>query len=92
MTDIAKIESVAPLLRKEHRTHHTKDSREALKVFAAGIFARRLRLGYSRKRVADACGISYSQLSHLELGDNWPTVPVYRALCRKLKLRKPPLL
>lgn len=92
MSESEQIVAALPHLRKEHRQHHTKDSRETLKLFAAALLTRRLRLGYSRQKVALKAGVSYSQLSHLELGDNWPTVPVYRALCRVLKIRKPPLL
>ncbi len=86
------ITALAPHLRKEHRLHYTRDSRLALKAFAAGLVKRRLQLDLKRVKVADAAGVSYSQLSHLELGNNWPTLPVYRALCRVLKLKKPPLL
>ena len=92
MTTLAAIASAAPEVRKEHRNHHTRDSKKMLRQFSSALVRRREELNMTRRSVADAVEISYSALSHLELGNNWPTLPVYRALCRVLKVGKPPML
>lgn len=92
MTALRRIKSLAPALKK--RSQHTLngDAEALLRMFAFAVKKRRAELGVSRTQVARSVGISYAQLAHVENAENWPTVPVYRALCRVLKCGRVPLL
>lgn len=92
MTSENKIAALAPVLkRREHSIHNTINNRRALKSFACGMIGRRKELQIERKILAQALGISYKQLSHIENGDHWPSLAVYLAICRALKCEAPPL-
>jgi ribosome-binding protein aMBF1 (putative translation factor) len=92
MTASTQLRQAAPVIRKEHRNHHTQDSKKALRMFASALIRRREELGISRRKLCEEANVSYSLMSHVELGENWPTLPVYRALCRVLKVGKPPMM
>lgn len=49
-------------------------------------------LKMSRPDFAALVGISLSQLTHIELGNNAPSLPVYGKICVALGLGKPPLM
>lgn len=94
MTAPQKILALAPVLRKrrEHKLHSTPENRQLLRRFASGLKAARRKKGLDRRELADKVGSSMSAITHLELAENWPTLPVYLAICRELGLDVPPLL
>ncbi len=63
-----------------------------LKTFGRIMKARRLDLKMSHADLARAIGVSASQVSNMERGDNYPSLPVYVALCFALGYVKIPLL
>lgn len=92
MTIPAKILALAPMLRKEHGLHHTEGSRKALKTFAGAVFKTRIKTKLSRRQFAQQVGVSYFTIAHIELGENWPSIPTYIKICEVLGVPKPPLL
>ena len=92
MTTPAKILALAPVLRKEHRVHHTDGSKRTLKTFAGAVVKLRLKAGLTRRDFAEQVGISYYTAALIELGEYWPTIPVYLAICRVLDVGVPPLM
>lgn len=93
MTARATITTVAPLIqRREHRLKNTPESKKALRSFAAAVKRRRLELGMTLMDLKEQVGVSKSQMSHIECGDNWPAMAVYVQLCRVLKVGQPPFL
>lgn len=88
MTAAARIASTPPP-RKEHGLNAA--SRTVLKLFGQAVATRRAERKLSRRQLAEAVEVSYATISHIENGENWPTVPVYLALCRVLKVGRPPL-
>ena len=92
MTTPAKILALAPVLRKEHRVHHTDGSKRTLRTFAGAVVKLRLKAKLTRRAFAEQLGVSYHTAAHIELGENWPTIPVYLAICRVLNAGVPPLM
>ena len=91
MTAALLIKSASRVIRRrEHGVH--AQARPRLMKFAAAVATRRMQLGLSRTELATRTGISYWQLSHIENAENWPTLPVYLALCRELKCGRVPLV
>jgi transcriptional regulator with XRE-family HTH domain len=92
MTASAKIQSLAPALRKRshHRVDHSRSAKAALQRFAAGV--RAMRGDRPQREIAEGVGISVNQYSNIECGVNWPSMPVYRKLCKVLKIQLPALL
>ena len=76
--------------RKEHTIGKAHEAEKRL--FAAAVVAQRKEMRLSRRQLADAVGISYGQMSKIELGDNWATMPVYICLVRVLKAGRVALL
>lgn len=59
-----------------------------LTKFAAALRARRLNMKMSQRELARQVGISSKSLCNLEMGNNWPSVPVYVALTRVMLPKK----
>lgn len=88
MTRSATILAAAPSIR--HKLRADKSKRRA---FAKAVLARRKELGYaSRGPFARKVGISYSQMAHIELAAHWPSLPVYRSICKVLNVGPVPLM
>jgi len=92
MTASAQIKKAATVLRREHRNHHTVSSKKALRLFAAALGKRREEMRMSRTELAEEVGVSYFTMAHIELGENWPSIPVYLAICKALQVGVPPLM
>lgn len=81
----------------EHRIADTTAAKAALKRMASALRDARLnhkaggRTGLTIRELADRVGCSYQMISHVERADNFPSFAVYLAICRVLKLGKPPL-
>ena len=56
-----------------------------LDAFALAIRKRRKEMGFTQRELALAAGISPKSLCNVEMGNNWPSVPVYLALVDKLE-------
>jgi DNA-binding XRE family transcriptional regulator len=76
--------------RREHALH--KKSLSALRKLARSVSRARLCSGLTRRQLAGRVGVSYATINHLENAENWPTLPVFLALCRVLKSGKVPLV
>lgn len=84
MTTRAKIASLASAIQKR------KDP-GALRQFAKALTKLRSER-MSRRQFADKIGLSYSNTSNIELGENWPSMPVYIKICEVLGVGEPPLV
>jgi ribosome-binding protein aMBF1 (putative translation factor) len=92
MTASSKILSAARHVRMEHGHHSTAASKRSLGRLASGLRSAREARGWSRRYMAEQMGVSLSSLAHVELAQNWPTMPVYLAMCKVLELGQPPLV
>lgn len=63
-----------------------------IQKFAAAVREKREVLGMTVRGLARKVGISPSQMSNIQYGYNWPSVPVYIKLCRVLKAGKIPMI
>lgn len=63
---------------------------ERLNKFGTAIKLARITLGKSQLQLSVEAKISYSQMSNIENGRNWPSLPVYAKLCSLLGVYKPP--
>lgn len=61
---------------------------DLLKKFATRLRARRLKMNLSQRDLARQVGISSKSLCNLEMGNNWPSLPVYVALTRFMLPKK----
>jgi DNA-binding XRE family transcriptional regulator len=86
MTALTRIQKFKP--RKEHTLAASLD----FKLFGEAVRTRREELRIPRGTLAEKVGISYGQMSKIELGENGATLAVYEALCRELKVGRVPLL
>lgn len=88
-----KILTLPPVRKKyfEHGLAHTKASKAALKTLAVSLVAIRKGMGITQQEFASRVGISRNTLNHVENAENFPSMAVYLAICRELKLEKPPL-
>lgn len=59
--------------------------------FGAAVRARRLKVGLGLRVTALNVGISHGMMSHIEKGENYPSLQVYVELCRVLQLPQPAL-
>lgn len=75
-------------MTKKEREADRKDRVE----FGRGVKAARALFRYTLTGLARAVGCSHQLISNIEQGNNWPSIPVYRRLCKALHLRNPPLL
>ena len=62
-----------------------------MEKFGRAVKARRKELSYGLRDLARRSGISYGMICHIEKGENYPSLQVYVALCKALKLEKPAL-
>lgn len=71
--------------KRPTRKEHTLNAAAApdLAVLAKNVALLRAAR-YTRTELAEAVGVSYATISHIENAENWPTMPVYLALCRVL--------
>ena len=60
--------------------------------FAAELRARREATRISQAELARRVNISPKTLNNIEYGHAWPSLPLYFALCRELKVGKIPLI
>lgn len=67
-------------------------SKKELRKFGEAVREKRAELRVSQVDLARLVGISNKTLFNIEAGNNWPSLPVYAALCRHLALPTPPLL
>lgn len=63
-----------------------------LAVFAGRVRRARQAKRLSQVAMAEKIGCSNKQLNNIEHAQNWPSMPVYLAICRVLELEAPPLL
>ncbi len=98
MTASATITSLAPAIRNRatRRGHHsvadTPEMRRKLKDFGRAVAVLRKKKGLSVVALGAQAGISDSQVCNIEIGNNWPSMPVYIGLCRVLGVGVPPLM
>lgn len=88
MTTAKTIRNLAPALKRKH----TASDAALLKRFAIATATRRIELDLSSSKLAREIGISKQQMCHIERGDNWPSMLVYRRLCAALKVGVPVLM
>jgi transcriptional regulator with XRE-family HTH domain len=67
-------------------------TKKDLEAFAARLRRTRQALHLSQVALAEKAGISNKQLNNIENAHNWPSMPVYIAICRELGLGEPLLL
>lgn len=67
-------------------------TKKDLEALALALRRARQAKHISQVALAESVGISNKQLNNVECAHNWPSMPVYVALCRKLELGEPPLL
>lgn len=75
----------------EHRLADSPASKAALKRMAVALRDARVAARMTIKELAKEVGCSYQMISHVEHAENFPSMAVYIAICRVLKLGKPPL-
>ena len=61
-------------------------------AFGLRLRARRVRQGLSQAELCRRVKISQKGYNCLEMGRNWPSIPVYQRICAELGLKCPPLL
>jgi transcriptional regulator with XRE-family HTH domain len=70
----------------------TKPTESKLRViFAQNVRDARIKRELSQRELAARAGCSNKQLSHVEQGRHWPSLPVYLGLCRELEQKTPPM-
>jgi DNA-binding XRE family transcriptional regulator len=57
---------------------------EALKKFGIALRNRRKTVGMTQRKLAKCAGISSKSICNIEMGNNWPSVPVLIAMSRIL--------
>ena len=75
----------------EHTIANSKASKDALKRLAAWLREQRELRGLSLMKLADEVGCSFKQIHNIEKGQNWPSMPLFVAICRYFKHPVPPL-
>lgn len=60
--------------------------------FGRRLARRRRDCCISQAQLAEKIGVSFNLVNNLERGQNWPSMPVYIAICRVLEIKSPPLL
>lgn len=66
---------------------------DARRKLGREIWRRRQQRQWTLKELAAAAGgISLKQVSNVESGANWPSMPAYIAICKALGMPTPPLL
>jgi len=78
--------------RTEHILGRGVASRRDLRHFARDIKKLRAAKGYSQTVFSRLVGISSKQLSNVECGNNWPSMPVALKICRLLGIRLPKVM
>lgn len=63
-----------------------------IEKFATTVRGKREALGLTVRSLARKVGVGPSQMSNIQYGYNWPSMPVYVKLCRVLKAGKIPLI
>lgn len=64
--------------------------KKILLEFGRKVRAQRKALGLSQVNLAKKIGCVSNSISNVEYGNNFPSLPVYVALCRELKMKVPP--
>lgn len=85
MTASAKIASLADDLRAQ------RDKRK-LAAFGRAVSELREQRDISRQKFAKKIGLSYSNTANIELGHNWPSMPVFIRICEVLEVELPGIL
>lgn len=67
------------------------DIKSGLPEFAKALRARRKLCGFNQTKLSYEVGVSMKTLNNLEYARNWPSLPLYFALVRALKLEPAPL-
>ncbi len=67
-------------------------TKKDLEAFALRLKRARQAAHLTQVALAEKAGISNKQLNNVESASNWPSMPVYIALCRELGLGRPLLL
>ncbi len=75
-------------MRRPHKEVHP----EELASLAAAIRDRRLKNGLNQTEFAEQVGVSNKTMDNIEAARNWPSVPVYIAICRVLRVGRIPLV
>jgi len=68
-----------------------KANEAALKAMATQLRAGRKIMNVSVSQLAERVGCTIKNIYHIERAENFPSMPVYLAICRELGTRKPPL-
>lgn len=63
-----------------------------LKNFGLAMRRRRLKRRLTQTELGRAVGVSPNQICNIEYGSNWPAMPVYIAICRKLGVNRIPFV
>lgn len=87
------VETLPPLKKKyfEHGLARSKDAKAALKNMAMQVKKIRKEMGLTQTELAQKAGCSRSIVDHIERALNYPSLPVYLALCKALGQEQPPL-
>lgn len=59
------------------------------KELGAELRRKRQAKHISQVALAELTGVSTKQINHIEMGRNWPSMPVYITLCRALGIEEP---
>lgn len=76
----------------EHKIANSKASQEALKRLAAWLREQREARNLSLMKLADEVGCSFKQIHNIEKAQNWPSMPLFIAICRFFNHPVPPLI
>jgi DNA-binding XRE family transcriptional regulator len=87
MTATATIQKAAKAISNPYQ----QDAQDRLR-FARAVRKRREELDLTREAVYSAAAVSNQQYSNIERGHNWPSMPVFKRLCRVLKVGPVPLV
>lgn len=88
MTAVARIASAAQSI-KAKRGMADQKRRTA---FGSAVASRRIAIGFKQEDLANLMDVSVQQLSNVEAGRNWPSIPAYQKLCQALRVGVPPLM
>ncbi len=66
--------------------------RKLVEKLAENVRARRITMCMTQAALAKKCGCSTMVICHVERADNFPSLPIYIAICEALGMGKAPLL
>lgn len=77
---------------KEWTTGRKREHEAARLAFGTALRGKRQMLHMAQIELAEEVGVSTKTVNTIEYGHNWPSLPLYIAICRALKCGKIPLI